>query len=160
MRTYTKRMCKNALILAFQLAFDVFCFYRSLSKWSSYLQMNVQNSITKNNKSLFFLLLLPIPCGYFFRMHALYKKCAYLNWVFVFGRMTYDATFSKHSATTTIIMKQKAELLAEQFAFVFIELTLFEVIHMNLLVMQARSLSLSHTLNWDFFKNSFLHFIE
>lgn len=46
-------------------------------------------------------------------------------------------------------MKQKkTELLAEHFAFVFIELTLFEVIHMNLLVMRAHSLSLPplHTI--------------
>lgn len=37
---------------------------------------------------------------------------------------------------------KKTELLAEHFAFVFIELTLFEVIHMNLLVMRTHSPSL------------------
>lgn len=85
-----------------------------------------------------------------------------MNTVFVFGRMTYDATFSIQSTTTTTAaalvktstpMKNKIELLAECFTFVFIELTLFEVIHMNLLAI------LTHTHTVNFSRIYFLHFI-
>lgn len=70
--------------------------------------------------------------------HALLNiiyKCTYMHRVFVFGRMTYDATFSMHSTITaaaaTTLCKKK--IIENCWQNVFIELTLFEVVHMNLL---------------------------
>lgn len=168
MRTYyvhrnAQKMCKSALIPASQLASMCFVAIAVSRNDQITFKWTFKTQLRKTTSLCFFLLLLLllIPCGYFFHMQALYKKCAYMNWVFVFGRMTYDATFSKHSAIkTTLIMKQKkTELLTFCICFHRIDLIWS---HTHEFISNARSLSLSPSFahDWDFFKNSLLHFIE
>lgn len=64
-----------------------------------------------------------VPCGYFFTCAYVLDMClyTYMNRVFVFNGMTYDATFSKYSvaAITNWMRKKNQNLLAENCAFVF-----------------------------------------
>lgn len=61
-----------------------------------------QNSTSKKQQPFIFL---PVPRGHFFtcsyRIWMYLYVYIYMNRFFVFGRMTYDATFSMHSTITT-----------------------------------------------------------